>query len=382
VKRHILDNYRVLDLTDEKGLLCGKILADMGAEVICLRYPIAGASQGYQHTGKHCLSLNLESAAGQGLFRRIIKSTDILVESFRPGYMDSLGLAYSELQKLNPGLIMASLTHFGQTGPWRDFASSDLVDNALGGTLSVCGEPHKPPLKPYGAQAYSTACLFAANSILLALWQRHISGKGQYIDIAIHECLAATLDHVLVRYFYEGALATRTGNLYWNRAFGIFPCQDGQILLSITHQWETLVEWLASEGMADDLSENRWLDEAIRQKYLDHIIAVLEKWTRLHKVDELLESGQQMHFPWARVASIADVIDNPQHNARQFFIEKVDPESGKHFKLPGVPVKMSRSPWMAHTETPPPGEYNNKIYREELGLDDARMAELEREGVI
>ena len=120
--------------------------------------------------------------------------------------------------------------------------------------MSVCGEPDKPPLKPFGPQAYNTACLFAANGILLALWQRHTSGKGQYIDISVHESVAATLDHVLVRYFYEGEVAQRQGSLYWNKAFRIFPCKDGYILLSLLHQWETLVEWLDSEGMAEDLT--------------------------------------------------------------------------------------------------------------------------------
>jgi benzylsuccinate CoA-transferase BbsE subunit len=382
MSRQILDSCRVLDLTDEKGWLCGKILADMGAEVILIQKPGAGPSQGYPNTGKHSLSLNLESRTGQDLLKRIIKSSDILVESFPPGHLDSQGLAYSDSQRLNTRLIMASITHFGQTGPWRNYASSNLVDSALGGALSVCGEPDKPPLKPFGDQAYYTACLFAANAILLALWQRHASGKGQYIDISIHECQAATLDHIPVRYFYEGISAGRSGNLYWNKAFRIFPCKDGRILLSLTHQWETLVEWLASESAAEDLTGEQWLDESERQKNLDHIIAVLERWTQGHTVDDLLESGQQMHFPWARVNSIPEVLDNAQINARGFLVEVKDPESGKPYQFPGVPVKMSRSSWQVNPVIPPAGEYNYKIYREELGLDDAEIALLKAQGVI
>jgi benzylsuccinate CoA-transferase BbsE subunit len=378
----ILDNHRILDLTDEKGQHCGKILADMGGEVIILQNPGTGVSERFLNTGKHSLSLNLESASGQDLFRRIIKSTDVLVESRPPGYLGSLGLAYSELKLLNPELIMASVTHFGQTGPWRNYASSDLVDSALGGPLSVCGEPHKPPLKPFGAQAYSLSSLFAVNAILLSLWQRHSTGQGQYIDISIHQCLVAALDHVQVRYLYERTVAGRTGNIYWNNAFGIFQCKDGRILLSLTHQWETLVEWLASEDAAEDLTGSRWLDDAERQENLEHIISVLEKWTRRHTVEELLESGQQMHFPWARVSSIPDVVKNPQLNSRGFFVEMQDPESQKVYKFPGVPVKMSRSPWLVNTRIAPPGEYNKKIYREELGLDDTQMAKLKHEGVI
>jgi benzylsuccinate CoA-transferase BbsE subunit len=382
MSRQILDSCRVLDLTDEKGWLCAKILADMGAEVIQVRKPGAGPSQGYPNTGKHSLSLDLETRAGQDLLKRIVKSSDILVESCPPGRLDSLGLSYSDFQRLNTRLIMASITHFGQTGPWRDYASSDLVDSALGGALTVCGESDRPPLKPFGDQAYSTACLFAANAILLALWQRHASGRGQYIDISIHECQAAALDHVLVRYFYEGVSAGRSGNIYWNKAFRIFTCKDGRILLSLTHQWETLVEWLASEGAAEDLTGEQWLHESERQKNLDHIIAVLERWTQRHTMDELLESGQQMHFPWARVDSISEMLDNAQINARGFLVQVEGPESGKQYQFPGVPVKMSRSPWLVNPVLPPAGEYNHKIYGQELGLDDAEMAVLKGQGVI
>jgi benzylsuccinate CoA-transferase BbsE subunit len=304
-KNTVLNGCRVLDLTDEKGSFCSGLLAGMGAEVIRL-------------------SLNIESVKDRALLKRIIKSIDVLIESFSPGYLGSLGLDYARIRKTNPGLVMASITHFGQSGPYRDFKSSALVSTALGGQMSVCGELDKPPLKPFGPQAYNTAGLFAANGILLALLQRHQSDRGQYIDISIHECVAATLDHVLVRYFSEGEVAKRQGSLYWNNAFRIFPCKDGDILLSLSYQWETLVEWLDSEGMAEDLKEKKWLDEAMRRKNIDHIIEVLEKWTRTHTVNELVETGQLMRFPWASVNRISDVVDNPQLNARGFFLEKTD----------------------------------------------------------
>jgi crotonobetainyl-CoA:carnitine CoA-transferase CaiB-like acyl-CoA transferase len=153
-------------------------------------------------------------------------------------------------------------------------------------------------------------------------------------------------------------------------------------LLSLTYQWETLVEWLASENAAENLTGEQWLDESERQKHLDHIMTVLGKWTQKHEVDELVESGQQMHFPWARVNSIPEVINNPQLNARGYFVETKDPESGKLYKFPGAPVKMSSSPWGVQPENPLPGGYNHKIFREELGLDEAELAELKRQGVV
>jgi crotonobetainyl-CoA:carnitine CoA-transferase CaiB-like acyl-CoA transferase len=372
----------VLDLTDEKGLFCARLLADMGAEVLRIQKPGERVLRTAANAGKKSIGLNIETEKGRDLLRRLMIDTDILVESFPPRYLDSLGIGYDQLNLLFPQLIMASVTDFGQTGPYRDFKSSNLVDTALGGQAFICGEPGQPPLKLFGSQSYLTACLFAANGILLSLWQRHSTGKGQFIDISIQECLAATLDHVLVRYFYEGEVAQRTGNLYWNNAFRIFPCLDGHIVLSLTYQWETLIEWLDSENMADDLTDRKYLIEAERQRNIDHIISVLEKWTCAHRVSELLESGQLMRFPWANVAAIPEVLENPQLKERGFFLEGTDPDSGKIFEIPGPPFKMSRSPWQVNPGIPQTGEYDRKIFCDRLGLKADEIEKLRRDGVI
>ena len=234
----------------------------------------------------------------------------MVVESYPPGYLKALGLGYSELSEITPRLVIASITNFGQNDPYRDYKSCDMVASALGGQMYICGEPQTPPLKPFGNQAYYSACLLAAIGILLALWNRHTTGRGQHIDISVMECVAATLDHVLVRYFYEGVVAKRQDSLHWNNAFRIFPCRDGYILLSLFQQWETLVEWLDAEGMAEDLIDTKWLDREKRLQQLDHIIEVLERWTRSHTVAELVEQGQLLHFPWAEITSIPRNIDN------------------------------------------------------------------------
>ncbi len=268
---------------------------------------------------------------------------------------------------------MASITDFGQSGPYRHYKSCDMVACALGGQLYVCGEPETPPLKPFGNQAYFSASLFAATGILLALWHRHTSGRGQHIDISTQECVAATLDHVLVRYFYEGVVARRQGSLHWNNAFRIFPCRNGYVLLSLFQQWETLVEWLDVEGMAEDLTEPKWRDREERLRQLDHITEVLERWTKSHTVAELVEKGQLMRFPWAEVASIPGLVASPQLGERHFFIEAEHPQSGKKYRYPGVPCKMSRSPWQAGSCVPRSGEHNKEIYRGELGLSEEEV---------
>ncbi len=268
----------VLNLTGETGALCVELLAGMGASIT--RFDLA--------------------REGQRRLRKSVSTADILIETFPPGYLSSLGFGYHDLSKINPRLIMASITPFGQDGPYKDFKASDLTLQALGGWLSVTGETDKP-LKLYGDQAYHAASLFMANGILLALLHRHSTARGQYLDISIFECVAATLDHVLPRYFYQGIVSRRQGSRHWNNAFRVFKCRDGYALLSLHAYWDTLVEWLASEGMAADLSTEKYLDRPFRDRHIAHIIAVLECWASTHTVKDIVEKGQLMHFPWAEV---------------------------------------------------------------------------------
>lgn len=291
-----LADYLVLDLSDEKGTLCARLLSDMGATVTRFEF-------------------NEDS---RDLFLEAIKKVTVIIETYPPGYLPSLELGYTDLNKINPSLIMASITPFGQSGPYKDYKACDLTLQAMGGWLSVTGEPREP-LKLFGNQAYFTASLFAANGILLALWRRHATGRGQHLDISVFECVAATLDQVLPRYFYQGIVSRRQGSRHWNNAFRIFPCKDGFILLSIFQHWETLVEWLVSEGMAADLADARWRDREVRIKGADHIAKVLEAWTLTHTANELVEKGQLMHFPWAKVTSVPELVESPQLAARNYF---------------------------------------------------------------
>ncbi len=382
----ILSGYHVLDLTDEKGMFCSRLLSDMGAEVIRVEKPGGDTARSNffweTNLGKLAITLNLEVKQGQEIFKKLVKTADVMVESYPPGYLATLGLSYPELISINPRLIMTSVTNFGQSGPYQDYKSCDMVASALGGQLYVCGEPQMPPLKPAGNQTYYSACLFAAIGILLALWNRHTADKGQHIDISLQECVAATLDHVLVRYFYEGVVAKRQGSQHWNNAFRIFPCRDGYILLSLFQQWTTLVEWLDSEGMAEDLTDKKWRDREEQFKHLDHIIEVLEQWTQSHTVAELLEQGQLMRFPWAEVTSIPKLVDSPQLKARDFWVEVEHPETGQKYKFPGALCKLRRSPWQVDSHVPAVGEHNMKIYRKELGLSEEEIAGLAKEGVI
>lgn len=336
-----LSGSRVLDITDRKGRLAGKILADMGAEVIRIEKPGDDSSRDigslYFNAGKPDVSLDIREEIGRKLFRQLVKKSDVLLESYRAGYLDSLGLGCQTINEINPGIIVVSITDFGQDGPYCDYNGSDLVAQALGGWLSVTGEPGAP-LKLYDDQAYYTASLFAANAVLLALWHRHTTGRGQHIDISVMECVAATLDQVPVRYFSEGIVSGRPGSRHWNNAFRVFPCRDGYMLLSLHQGWETLVELLDSEGMAEDLADVKWRDREIRDREIDHIIEVLEKWTQRHTAGELEELGQLMRLPWSTVNDLSDLPENPHFTARGFFKEVEF--RGQKYRVPGPVIRI------------------------------------------
>lgn len=381
----VLPRYCVLDIADEKGMFCSRLLADMGADVIRVEKPDEGwtGSSFYLMTnpGKRSITLNIEARQGQEIFKRLVEKADVVVESFPPGYIETLGLGYPQLCEINPRLVMASITGFGQSGPYRYYKSCDLVAGALGGSIYLSGAPETPPLKPSGEQTYYISCLQAAAGVLLALWHRHTTGKGQHIDISLQECVAATLDHALVRYFYQGVVAERQGGLYWNNAFRVFPCRDGHILLSLFLQWETLVELLDAEGMAGDLGDKKWLSQEYRLSKLDYIIKVLERWTLSHTVAELVGLGQSMRLAWADVASIPGLLHSPQLNDRDFFV-RVESTAGERYQSPGAPCRLKRSPWQVGSRVPAPGEDNVEIYQGELGLSVEEMESLAREGVI
>ena len=227
-----LAGLRVLELADETGQFCGKLLGDLGADVVkieppggepCRRigpflddipHPERSLSFWYYNTSKRGITLDLETADGRELFRRLAATADVILETFRPGFLASLGLGYETLREQNPGLILCSLTPFGQTGPWRDYLSSDLLHMAAGGEMASCGYdeadvPNAPPIAPGGGNAWHMGCHFAYMAIMAALVHRTVSGHGQYIDASIHEACALTTEAAIANYVYRGEVLQR-----------------------------------------------------------------------------------------------------------------------------------------------------------------------------
>jgi len=397
---NLLAKMRILDLAEGKAAFCAKLLADLGAEVIKLERPGGEPSRRigpflgdsphperslsflYHNSNKKGVTLNLEDTAGRELFLKLVPRVNVVVESFPPGTLNNLGLSLKNLLGVNPRLILASITGFGQNGPQSRFKSCDLVASAFGGQMYVSGSPSTPPLRAAGEQSYYAASLYAAIGILLALRKGARDGQGAHIDISMQEAVASTLEHVLVRYFYEKTIARRQGALYWNDSFAIFPCQDGHILLTPMQNWETLVEWMASEGMAEDLQEERWQEEAYRRQHIDHILEVLQRWTQTQTVGKLFELGQLLRFPWAPVQSLADVGQDPQLQARSFFLDMPHPETGRGIKSAGPPYRFSSASPGRWKPAPRIGEDNREIYQKELGLTEEEWQRLSSLQVI
>ncbi|MFC1817014.1 CaiB/BaiF CoA transferase family protein, partial [Thermodesulfobacteriota bacterium] len=345
-------------------------------------HPAESLSFLYNNTNKMGITLNLEHRLSREVFLKLAKIYDVVVETFPPGYLEELELGYAVLKKVNPKLILVSVTGFGQNGPRNNFKSCDLVASAFGGQMYTAGSPSKHPLKPYGHHSYHAASLFAAIAVLIARRKQVQSGKGEHIDISLQEAVTATLEHHMIQYFYEQIIPRRRGNLHWNNQFCILPCKDGFIHLTLFHQWETLVEWMDSEGMADDLGDKQWVDEAYRLKHIDHVIEVLQRWTKTHTTQELFELGQLMHFPWSPVFSPQAVLESPQHRARRFFVDTFHPEIGAAIKFPRLPYRFSSQAIDSGKRAPLIGEDNDKVYGQELGLTEKELESLSGQKVI
>jgi benzylsuccinate CoA-transferase BbsE subunit len=394
----LLTGIRILDLTDRKASFCSKLLADLGARVIKVERPGGGVSRKsgpfagnlpdpekslsffYNNTGKSGITLDIEHKEGKKIFSELVTRNDAIVESFPPGYLTTLGLGFENLSRINPKIILASVTGFGQTGPRRDHQTSDLVASAFGGQMSVTGSDE--PLKHYGEQSYLTASLFTAVGILIAIRKQRLTGRGEHLDISIQEAVTATLEHVMVRFFYEHSVSKRRGSLHWDNRFQIFPCKDGYIQMTLFDKWETLVEWMEGEGMAQDLKDSKYNDEDFRVKQLDHIINVLGQWTRTHTKSELFDLGQLMQFPWAPVHSPREVVESPQLEAREFFKDIDQTKKDTPKMCPRIPFTLS--PLNAPPITPAPcmGADNTHIYHKELGISRKELNRLTSLGVI
>ena len=395
-----LSDLRILDLTDLKGALCAKLFGDMGADVIKIEPPGGDAMRSigpflgniphrdrsllywFYNTSKRGVTLDLRRPEGQEIFKRLAAKADVVVESFAPGTLEGWGLGYGQLKRLNPKLVLTSITPFGQTGPYRDYASSDTIAEALGGMIYTNGFSDDAPLRALGLQAYHSASFFAAIGTMSALWARDTIGDGQWVDVSIQEATAAAVEHVAPFYHQGLGIQTRQGSLHWSRYFRVAKCKDGYIMHCSLGDWTSLVEWVKSDDKAQDLSEPQWEDQVYRKDNAVHMFDVLDEWAKDYSVAELMEGAQLRRIPYATVRPPEALVEDPQLNARGFFSEVAHPELGRTMPYPGGPFFFTVTPWRIARRPPLLGEHNTEIYHGQLGIDAQRIAAWEKEGII
>jgi crotonobetainyl-CoA:carnitine CoA-transferase CaiB-like acyl-CoA transferase len=409
----MLGPYRVLDLTDERGLLCGKILADLGADVIKIEKPggnLARSIGPFYHdiphperslfwfafnTNKKGITLNIETADGKDIFKRLVKSADIVVESFDPGFMDRLGLSYPELSKINPGIIMTSITAFGQTGPYSNFKVSDIVVFAMGCLMSQCGDPDRPPVRPACPQSFLNAGADAAVGTMVALYYRELTGEGQYVDVSAQEGLIWSTGENVLEWDIVKLSAKRPGHEFL-RPSGvhtpvIWECKDGYVSMLLfggqpgAKTNRRLTEWMDSEGMAPDYLKNKdwenWDWERISQEELDSVVEPIARLFKAHTKAEIQAEAVNRVIQLYPVANSEETTTNSQLAARDFWVNIEHDELGDTITYPGAFAKFSGTPIKNWRRAPLIGEHNEEIYIKELGFSKEEFSLLKARGV-
>jgi len=409
----LLEGYRGLDLTDEKGLLCGRILADLGAEVIKVEPPQGDPARRLgpfyrdipqpEHSlywfaynvNKKGITLDIETRDGQELFRRLVKKADFVLESFSPGYLEGLGLGYSKLSEVNPRLVVTSITPFGHTAPYRDHKASDITLMAMGGFMYMIGEPEQAPLRISFDQAYLHAAGEAAVATLIALYYRGISGEGQHIDVSAQASLVTSTVNAIPFWELDQVISGRAGcyrvGLTATRQRQLWECKDGYVIFYIAggafgaKSNAALADWLDSEGLADDFVKGMDWDNfdmaSVTQEAQDHLEELASSLFKRYTTTELYEQAIKRGLVLCPVSTPKEIIENPQLKARDYWVKVGHDELGESFSYPGPFVKYLTMPRSYH-RAPLIGEHNEEIYQGELGLSEKQLATLKQAGVI
>jgi benzylsuccinate CoA-transferase BbsE subunit len=409
----ILATFKVLDLTDEKGMLCGKFLASMGAEVIKIE-PLGGDQArnlppfvndipgsenslyyaGY-NTNKKSITLNIEPEDGRAIFKKLVKESDFVIESFSPGYMHKLGLGYTDLSNINPRIIMTSITPFGQDGPYSQYKSSDLMCFAMSGLMYLVGDPDGTPLRISVPQSYSLGAAEGLASTMIAHYHRERTGVGQYVDVSIRDSMIKTTISILPECEVNHRVMKR-GGAYWvirhtpNKM--LWSCKDGWVTFRLhgggfaDSTNRQLVKWMSEENMANEFLINLdWehldMDQADAEMYKKFEVPV-GNFFMSHTRKELFDGALARGIMLLPVSTIEEVANSPQLAFREYWNEVEQPEWHKNIKYPGAFIKASGTPCVKIRPAPSIGEHNEEIYRGKLGFSDKKLALLKAANVI
>ena len=411
----LLAPYRVLDLTDERGLLAGKILADLGADVVQIEPPGGNPARNIgpfygddpqpekslfwwaYAANKRSITLDLEQKDGQALLKKMVAEADFLIESFAPGYLDTLGLGYDLLAEINPKLVMVSITPFGQDGPYSNYQATDIVGMALGGFMYLTGDDDRAPIRISFPHFYLHGGAAGATAAMLAHTYRITSGQGQYVDVSCQQAVAKTLAHAPQIWDIEGAILKRMGVYRQtsgeNRVRINWPCKDGYVNYmvqggSVAYSTRALLEWMKEDSFdTADLDAIDWEKMgygAITPELMSQLGEPLGDFFKGHTRAELVQGSLDRRILLFPVATPSALQDHPQLEARGYFKELEHPELGATVQYPGAFVKSGDGEDIAGIYRRPPliGEHNTVIFQGELGITGSELESLKRSGVI
>jgi len=413
----LLSPYRVLDLTTERGLLCGQILGDLGADVIKIEPPGGSPARllapffedrpdpsrsiywWAYNRNKRGITLNLETDEGRELLYRLAAGARFLVESHNPGYLDERRLGYQDLAAHNRELIYVSITPFGQRGPKAAYADSDLVILAAGGPLMLNGDEDRPPIRLSVPQAYLHACGDAAAGALVANHECHRSGKGQHVDVSAQQSVTLATQANNLAYRLEAdeaqrmAGGVRVGSL---RVPMVWRAKDGYVTLVFLFGRQLgvfaqrLMNYLYDQGLCDVATRDKdWIgygamlasgEEPMRE--YERVLALIANFLASQSKADLFRIALERGFLIAPIATVKEVLDSPQLASRKYWQVLEHPDLGVSFRYPGPFAKFSETPIVYRRRPPLVGEHNHDVYSKELGLSDGKIQDLKQRGII
>jgi len=398
-----LHGVRVLDLTQMmSGPFCTMLLADQGADVIKVEPPGGEATRGFGphfeddslrafggyfqsiNRNKRSICIDLKSDAGKAAFRRLVEGADVLVENFRAGVMDRLGLSYETLAELNPRLVYAAIRGFGdpRTGvsPYQDWPAYDIVAQAMGGIMTATGPREGPPTKVGPGVGDTIPAMLATVGLLSALVHARATGEGQFVDVAMTDGIFAVCERAAMLYSYQGLVAGGEGNHHpLFTPFGTFACKDGWVAVGCPrdHFWALLA---AIMGRPELGSDPRYAENNERVARRDEVIALVTAWTANHTKAELarLIGGT---VPFGPVANVAELFADPHAGARGMLTQVSHPGSSKTATIAGTPIRMTKTPGGVRDRAPIAGEHTDAVLAE-VGFAAAEIAELRKTGAV
>jgi crotonobetainyl-CoA:carnitine CoA-transferase CaiB-like acyl-CoA transferase len=392
-----LEGIRVLDLTEARALYAGKLLADLGADVIKIEPPQGSEARKIGpfkgdlsspetslyfanfNTNKRGVTLDICSPRGKGIFVRMISTADVLLDDFEVGHMQKIGLDYQDLAALNPRLVMVSATGFGQSGPYSGYKAPDLISFAMGGLMFLSGAAAEPPVVAPCEQAYHASGLIAAFSAITALFFRLSTGRGQFIDIATHDMMSS-FSQGIMRYSINSEIGGRTGSQFWAAPGRVYPCKDGYVhfLVIYPHHWVSFLELV---GNPEVLSDKAWFEGGFRVRNMDLIDPFVIEFSKVRTRDEITSLCQAKGIPCSAVNTPSDVAHDPHMLGREFTAELGHAAMGIYQYL-APPYQLSETPGAIRRPVPLLGEHNVEIFCQELGIPLDEIADLKDREII